>query len=470
MRTIGAADPASTEKLPLNLCVGFGVGSLGIAILLNTVTIYFPVLMTTVLGQSAALAGMLLTVSKLYDVVADIIIGMASDRIRTRWGRRRPFMLAGAIVAGISFLLLFSPPSLQGAALALWMMFALIVYSTGYALFTVPYVAMAGEMTDGYHERTRLLSFRAFFIALGQTFSAAGTAAMVGWFGGGSVGYAWMGAVSAAVLSISMIVCFRSTATARIAERETPKINRLAAMRALGTSAPLLLLMGIKIAQYMAIAVNTTTKLLFLLNVLKIGYMGMAELTLVQNIVSALSVPLWVSLARRTGKRWAYLLASILLMSVYASWFLTGPGTPMSGVLVRGAVTGVAAAGTTLMSISMLPDVMEYDRLRTGIRREGVFSSCYTIVEKLSFALGAGLIGVLLTSAGFVPTLQGNLVAQPASAMFALYAGASFVPAALVAISAVMMLFYRLDDKQLNALRSRPEGTALPAMAQAKRI
>ncbi|HUD30775.1 MAG TPA: MFS transporter [Novosphingobium sp.] len=451
-------DAAGEGKLPFGLCLGFGVGSLGIAILLNTVTIYFPVLMTTVLGQSAALAGMLLTASKLYDVVADVVIGMASDRVRSRWGRRRPFMLAGALVAGISFVLMFAPPALDGTALALWMMFALVVYSTGYALFTVPYIAMSGEMTDGYHERTRLLSFRAVFVSLGQTFSAAGTAALVGWFGGGSTGYAWMGAVSAVVLSASMIACFAATAKARQVERPvTPPLPRGAAIRALATNNPFLLLMAIKIGQYMAIAVITTTKLLFLLNVLKLGYAGMAQLTLVQNVVSAISVPLWVALARRIGKRASYLAASVLLMLVYASWYLAVPGLGMGEVWLRGALNGVAAAGTVLMSISMLPDVMEYDRLRTALRREGIFSSAYTIVEKLAFALGAGLIGVLLTAAGFVPTLQGKLVQQPDSAIAALYAGASLVPAALVAASAVLMLFYRLDDRRLAALRPEEE-------------
>ena len=101
----------------------------------------------------------------------------------------------------------------------------------------------------------------------------------------------------------------------------------------------------------------------------------------------------------------------------------------------------------------MLPDVMEYDRLRTGIRREGIFSSLYTIVEKLAFALGAGVIGVLLTAAGFIPTIQGQLVQQPNTATFALYVGASVLPAGLIALSAVLMLFYRLDDTRLDMMR-----------------
>ena len=122
-----AAASPEAERLPVGLCVGFGVGSLGIAIMLNAVTTFFPVLMTTVLGQSAALAGLLLTISKLYDAVADVVIGMASDRTKTRIGRRRPYLLVGAVVSALSMLLIFVPPELDGWALTLWMGAALVI-------------------------------------------------------------------------------------------------------------------------------------------------------------------------------------------------------------------------------------------------------------------------------------------------------------------------------------------------------
>lgn len=455
----GSARPAedTPDRLPTSLCLGFGVGSFGIAILLNTVTTFFPALMTTVLGQSAALAGLLLTVSKLYDAVADIVIGSLSDRTRSRWGRRRPFLLAGALIGGLSFLMLFVPPDLTGGALIAWMAAALIVYSTGYSLFSVPYMAMAGEMTDGYHERTRLISYRAFFIMLGQLLSSAGTAAIIGWAGGGRSGFAAMGIVAALLMMGAMTWSFFGTRAARIvhavpAARHLPRGE---AMRALGTNRPFLLLMGIKLAQYMGIAVINTTKLLFLLNVVGVGYVGLINLTLVQNVLSALCVPLWARLSRRLGKRPAYLLATAILAITYLSWFWTGPGMTMREIWVRGAFNGIAAAGTTLLSGAMLPDVMEYDRLRTGLRREGIFSSIYTIIEKLSYALGAGLVGLLLAFGGYLPTLKGAIVQQPPSAVAALYAGASLIPAVLMAVSFGLMLLYPLDEKRLAAERAR---------------
>jgi glycoside/pentoside/hexuronide:cation symporter, GPH family len=450
-----AVDATSSEdRLPTRLCLGFGIGSLGIAILLNTVTTFFPALMTTVLGQSAGLAGLLLTISKLYDAVADIVIGMASDRTRSRWGRRRPYLLVGAIISGLSFLLIFIPPELDDAALVWWMGAALVIYSTGYSLFSVPYVAMAGEMTDGYHERTRLFSFRAFFITFGQIISSAGTAALISWAGGGSLGYAVMGGVSGAILTATMLACFVGTRTARFVDvQPASPLTKGEAARALLTNRPFLLLMAIKIAQFVAIAVINTTKLLFLLNVAQVGYAGLIHLTLVQNVVSALSVPLWVRIARVMGKRNAYIAATACLTIVYGSWFFTGLGLTLPEIWWRGALNGVAAAGTTLLSIAMLPDVMEYDRLRTGLRREGIFSGIYTIVEKLGFALGAAVTGAVLSFSGYLPTTGGQLIQQPASAIAGLYAGASWIPAMLMLLSTILMLFYQLDEAALREAR-----------------
>ena len=157
-----------SQRLPIGVCIGYGSGTVGVSIMLNAVTTYYPVLMTTVLGQSPQLAGLLMMLSKLYDAVMDIVIGSLSDRTRSRWGRRRPYLLAGAFVSAASFLLIFSPPDLGNRALVAYMMGALVVYSTGYALFNVPYVAMASEMTSDFHERTRLWSFRTFFVSIGN--------------------------------------------------------------------------------------------------------------------------------------------------------------------------------------------------------------------------------------------------------------------------------------------------------------
>ena len=448
-----AAGDRPEDRLPYSVCVGFGVGSLGISIMLNTVTVFFPVLMTTVLGQSAALAGILLTVSKIYDAISDIVIGVASDHTVSRMGRRRPYLLAGAFISALSFMMIFMPPSLDGAWFAVYMGTALIVYSTGYSLFAVPYVAMAGEMTDGYHERTRLLSYRTFFIAIGQLVAAGGMAAIVRIAGGGSFGYAIMGAAAASIILTTMILSFAGTAKARRVER-APKTNlpKMAQVASLARNAPFVRLMGAKAFLYLAIAVVSTTKLLFLLNVLGVGYDGLVHLTVSQNLVAMATVPAWTWAGRRYGKTFCYLLAIAILTLLYGSYVFTGAGISVLELWVRGAVNGIAASGVTLMGIAMLPDAMEYDRKKTGQRREGLYSSIYAMLEKVAFAIGPGLIGVLLAAAGFVPTTGGQIIEQSQSAVQALYAGMAVIPALLTLISFAIMATYRLDAAALKAI------------------
>ena len=105
-------------RIPISISLGFGVGTVGVSVLLNSVAVYFPAMMVTVLGFSPAVAGYLLTGSKIYDVGADLAIGVASDCARSRWGRRRPFLLAGSLIGALGFAALFNPPAFpSGAAL-----------------------------------------------------------------------------------------------------------------------------------------------------------------------------------------------------------------------------------------------------------------------------------------------------------------------------------------------------------------
>lgn len=454
------AKKQAEEKLPFLLCTGFGVGSLGIATMLNVPTVFFPVLMTTVLGQSAALAGALLTISKLYDILADIAIGVASDRTKSRMGRRRPYLAAGAIIGAASLVMVFIPPAITGWALTAYMAVALIIYSTGYSLFAVPYVAMAGEMTDGYHERTRLLSFRTFFIAIGQLLAAAGMAALVDWGGGGAQGYALLGAASGTIVFTTMMLSFIGTRNARKVEwveAKGPRPPRMEQVKTIIGNTPFMQLMGAKTFLYLAISIISTTKLLFLLNVLKVGYEGLVHLTMSQNIVAMLIVPFWTWAGRKFGKTRSYQAAILILSSLYASYYFTSEGITVLELWIRGAVNGIAASGVTLMGISMLPDVMEFDRKRTGARREGVFSSIYAFMEKVAFAIGPGLMGVLFAVAGFVPSTGGQIVEQSASAVHALYAGIAIIPALLTLTSFMIMTRYRLNEQ---ALADMPEYTA----------
>lgn len=449
-----ASEPAARriEPLSLKLCLSWGVGTVGVSIVLNTVAVYFPTLMSTVLGVSPAIAGGMLMASKIYDMFADVAIGGASDRTSSRWGRRRPYLLAGALTSFGSLLMIFVAPALEGWVLLAYMGLALVIYSTGYSLFNVPYLAMPAEMTNGSQERLRLISFRTAFIGLGQLLGLAVTAALIEAGGGGAAGFRLMGTVMALIALGAMLLSFWGTAGARHLDRDPGKGHgvRLSDLASIFDNRPMVMLMGAKMTQYLAFGIMQPANLLFLLNVLKTGYAGMVHMSLVQNIAVFASMPMWVRLGRRFGKRNCYMAAVMIVIPSSISWFWARPGLEMWEIWVRAATFGIGSGGALLMSTSMLPDATEYDRLRTGKRREGLFSSIYSMNEKLGFAAGAAILGLALSMGGYVATTGGKIIDQPASAIAALYAVKATIPALVLTLGLLMIWRYDLDQKKLD--------------------
>lgn len=437
------------DRLPLSVCLGFGVGTVGVSIMLNGVTAYFPAYMSTVLGKSPEIAGYLLMASKLYDAFADVVIGTLSDRTRSRWGRRRPYLLFGALLSAISFLMIFTPPAISDSAVTAYMFAALVIYSTGYSLFNVPYMAMPSEMTASKYERSRLLSFRTLFVSLGQLLAIAGTAGLIKWGGGGAHGYAIMAYVMGLVILSAMIASFFGTAKAPHLEVRAKPETQLdtGQIALLWRNKPFVLLLAAKIFQFLSFASVAGTQLLFMLNVLGIGYTGQIQLAIVQNIVVALSMPFWLALERRMGKRNAYLIGIALMCANSLSWVFADNSITTVGLLARGVLGGLGSGGMILLSISMLADTLAYDRELTGLHREGLLSSIAAVIEKTAFALGVAVIGAFLAAAHYIPTKNGQIVTQPDSAVSALYVAYSLLPLALFVCNAACIWFYTLGAR-----------------------
>lgn len=445
-----------SARLPMKTCLGFGIGTVGVSIMLNAVTAYYPAFMTTVLGQSPEIAGYLMMGAKLYDAVVDMIIGSMSDKSRSKWGRRRPFMLMGAILSAASFLMLFAPPALGQGALIAYMIAAQVIYSTAYSLFAVPYMALPAELTEGFAERTRLLSFRTVFVSIGQMLATAGTAAIIKAGGAGGPAYATMGLVMALVIFGAMTATVLSVPATHAEEAHAnapPPLSLPRQIALMGRNRPYMLLLGAKVFQFLAFASIGSCGLLYLLNVLGVGYGGQILLTSVQNIVTALSMPVWVWSGKKIGKRGTYLIGVFIFCATALSWLAAPHGVANAGLIARGIASGFGSGALILMSISMLGDTMVYDRAITGMGREGLLSSTAAVLEKASFALGVAVLGVFLRAAHYIPTMGGKLVTQPPSAIFALTMGYAVIPAAMFVVNGVFLYLYDLDEGKMAAAR-----------------
>lgn len=453
-----ATASAKDTRLSIGVCLGFSVGTVGVSIMLNTVTSFYPAFMSTVLGQSPEIAGYLLMISKLADAVIDVMVGSMSDNARTRWGRRKPFLLAGALLSAVSFLMLFAPPVLGQGALMAWMIAALLIYSTAYSLFNVPYMALPSELTDGFHERTRLISFRTVFVSIGQVLALAGTAALVQSGGAGRGGYATMGLVMALIIGGAMTATALSIPVRHAPEgmqRATSHMPNMAQLRAIVRNRPFMMLLGAKVFQFLSFASVASTMLLFMLNVVGIGYDGQIVLAMTQNLVTALAMPLWVWTGKRLGKRRTYLIGVVLFCAAALSWLVADQSISTVGIVARGMMSGLGSGALILMSISMLGDTQAYDRFLTGEAREGLLSSAIAVVEKVSFALGVAVLGVFLRWLNYVPTTGGQIIEQPASAILALKLGFAVIPAVMFAINGLFLWFYDLDEDKMEAARAK---------------
>lgn len=443
-----------TDRLTLKTCLGFSVGTVGVSIMLNAVTAYYPAFMSTVMGQSPEVAGFLLMASKLFDALIDLAVGTMSDRTRSRWGRRKPWLLAGGILSAASFLMIFSPPALSEGAITAYMVAALLLYSLAYSLFNVPYMALPAELTDGFHERTRLISWRTLFVSIGQLLSMAGTAALIQQGGGGAQGYATMGLVMALIIGGAMTATALSVPVTKAeAPRSGQHMPTLGQLRAIVSNRPYMMLLGAKVFQFLAFASIASCGVLYLLNVLGVGYKGQIILSVTQNVVQALSLPLWVRIGRTHGKRAAYLFGVLLFCLGALSWLTASRDISTLGIVLRGALSGAGSGGIILMSISMLGDTQAYDRFITGEGREGLLSSTVAVIEKTSFALGVAVLGMFLKAFHYVPTFGGKIVQQPDSAVLALKLGFAVMPAAIYLINALFIWRYDLDEAKLAAAK-----------------
>jgi GPH family glycoside/pentoside/hexuronide:cation symporter len=347
--------------------------------------------------------------------------------------------------------MIFSPPKLDDTALVLYMAAALVIYSTGYSLFNVPYMTMPSEMTDGYHERTKLLGYRMVFVSIGQVLSGAATGEIIRRGGGGVEGYQMMGIIMAIIIFAAMTAAFFGTAKARMIERShAPARLPGGQVALLLRNRPFMLLALAKIFQFLGFSSMAVTGLLYLLNVAKVGYAGQIQLALCQNLFTFISLPFWVRLGGRIGKRRTYLIGISLMIVGALSWLTAGPGLTTLGIWSRGVFGGLGSGAMLLMAISMLADTMAYDRRLTALHREGLLSGIIAVIEKTSFALGAAVIGAMLTWAHYLPTTGGALVEQPDTAVKALYLGFSIIPAVIFTLNALCIWLYDLDEKKLH--------------------
>jgi len=434
--------------------LGWSVGTLGVSLLLNTYNIATLFFLVTVLQIEPFVAGALITGSKLYDAFTDPLMGTISDRTRSRWGRRRPYLVVGGIACGLSFAALYSLPQMADPITTyIAVGLALVLLSTAYTIYNVPYLAMPAEMIEGYHERSVMMSYRAFLISIGTFIGVSATPAALAWMQetvglSAADAYRNLGIAIGALMTVAMVSAFFGTRNARFTEPVESALPIRERLRLIVNNNQFLLFLGIKLTGLFSLAAVLATSFFFVVYVMErsVGiatFYGIAQLT-----AQMLGIPLWLALSKRVGKSRILVYSSISTFILALSWLLSGPEEPLWIYTARGFLLGLASGGTLLGTQAILPDIIEYDYRRTGLRREGVFAGTISFIEKSAGALSGVVIGTILSVMNFDKTLPPG--EQPDSAVLGIMICTSIVPAVMSLLKLWMLPYFDLSEEKLR--------------------
>ena len=440
----GSAGPV-TGHLSRRLRAGYASGSLVTGAFGTVPGLLLLPYLTDTLGIAAGLAGLLVLLPKAWDVLVNPVAGRLSDRTRTRWGARRPYLLGAGFALAIAFAAMFVGIFRERDG-AVWVCLWFLVAATAFAFFQVPYVAMPAEMTeaavldDPYGERTRMMTWRVAFLALTILASGALAPVAVDVFGGGIPGHRAMGLLVAMIMvggAVAVVVLTRDAPAGAVVATEA---SLRAQLRIAAANRPFRVLVSCFVAQAAGVGAMLAGVRYFADHVMHDR--GATTLLFVGVVGPAILVmPVWNLVGARLGKLRGYVAASLVL-TVGTFALVLAPWLPPAGVYGMVAVIGCGYAGQQVFGLAMLPDCIANETARTGRRQAGVFTGVWTAGETLGLAVGPYLFGQTLEIFGYVPSTSGTAAPQTATAELGVLLGFTVVPGVVVALALLFLRGY----------------------------
>ncbi len=436
--------PAHRDKVPLINKLAFGAGDVGPAIATAIMGFYLLYFLTDIAGLSPGVAGLILLVVKIWDAINDPIIGFLSDRVRTRWGRRRPWFLFGAVPFGLTFFLLWIVPTESTSGKVWYYLLILLLLDTAFSVVNVPYTALTPEMTSDYDERTSLNSYRfAFSITAGLIAAVAHPLIVDAFKPDLRTGYM----VSAGIWAIAATIPFFFAFWGTYERHDAPPEAELGFFeglritfrnRAFRYAVVIYLLSWLVVQTVQVLIVYYTTYWLRQPDLTALVILCVQGSALVWLFI-------WSKLSQRWGKKGVYYRGMVFWILVSLGLFLVQPDWPTWTVMLLGVLAGIGVATAFLIPWSLLPDVIELDELETGRRREGAFYGFFVFLQKLGVGLGIFFVSQALELSGYIAPALGaepGSVIQPESTLTAIRWMIGPIPAVILVAGIVMVYLF----------------------------
>ncbi|HEX5596753.1 MAG TPA: MFS transporter [Micromonosporaceae bacterium] len=441
------------SALPRRVHVGYSLGSLVTGAFGTVPGLLLLPYLTDTLGITAGIAALLVLVPKAWDVLVNPVAGRISDRTRSRWGARRPYLLFGGLALAVLFAGIFAAPFGAGAGAGAYVAVAFLATATAFAFFQVPYVAMPAELTHDYQERTRLMTWRIAVLALAILVAGAVSPMVVSAGGNGIAGHRWMGLFVAALIVAGTLGTFFGTRGAPTGAVLASEPSFRAQFAVVAGNRPFRVLLICFVVQSAGIATVLAGVKYFANHVLDSPEEGPTLLFACFVGPALLVMPVWSRVGARFGKLRGFIWAS-LIFAAGAMALVAAPLLPAAAVYAVVAAIGCGYAGQQVFALAMLPDCIAYDTARTGRRQAGVFTGVWTAGETFGLALGPGIYGLVLQLFGYASSSSGSAAAQDDTARLGVLLGFTVLPALLVGLAVLLLRGYDLTAERLAAAES----------------
>jgi GPH family glycoside/pentoside/hexuronide:cation symporter len=454
---LGATPNTTLEKLTRRQKLIYGMGDIGFSLTGTIIGAYFAIFLTDVVGINPAIAAAAIFIGRTWDYVNDPLFGHISDRTRSRWGRRRPFLLLGAIPFAIAFTLLWwRPPLGTDQSLAVYYALAYVFYDAAATFVYMPYYALTPELTSDYDERTSLTTTRMFFSILGGLVAFTVPLIIIGVLSPDNAQRVlYMGALFAAISAAPLLlVFFKTRERPEYMTQEQPGLSQ--SLRAAWGNKPFIFGMFIFLFTWVSFDILQTILLFFIKYVLR--QESNSDLIMGVIFITAIaSLPFWNQVSQRLNKRKAY-IAGIAFWAVVQIGLVTlQPSTGLGLIVVLCILAGIGVGAAHVLPWSIIPDAIEWGELKTGERHEGIFYSLITLSQKVASSFAIPLSLLVLSGTGYIP----NSAQQPDSAILGIRIVAGPIPAALLCLGILFAALYPLGRESYTQIARELEARRL---------
>jgi glycoside/pentoside/hexuronide:cation symporter, GPH family len=437
-----------TGKLSRRTKVFYGIGDLGNAVVNSAIQFFLMKFYTDAALVPPALAGNALLIGKGWDAINDPLFGWVSDRTKSRFGKRRVFMIFGAIPLAIATALLWFVPASDRISAFFWIAASFMLFDTLWTLTNVPYYALTSELTDDYDERSSLTTYRMVMAVPAYLVGAALTPAIVGLFALQQTGYAFIGiaygVLAGAALLISAAGIRERKGLAVSAPEPSPFKSLAVALR----NKPFVRLCAI----YFVINISFAFIKILMVYYIEYQLLMKAETSLVMGLMLicvTIALPFWQWISRRMDKGPAYALGMLVGgLAVILTFFLPHESTGL--IYLIAILAGFGFAAQWIFPWAMVADVADYDRADTGEQRSGMYYGVWGLVTKVSEAVALVTVGWILTGFGYVPNVE-----QTSQALLGIRLFFGLIPAAIIFVALPLLFKFPITRQTHAAIRAK---------------